>query len=115
MRRILIKKGVGPDAEPTAEDPPEDRERDWLDEILDTNAAPPAPDEPEPEQPPAAPAAKAPAANAKKRKKKRKPRDPAAPRAAFDHRPESPRQSLLDAWDRIPARLKWLGYHAGAA
>ncbi len=38
-------------------------------------------------------------------------------RPAYNHPapPSSPRQSLLDAYDRIPPRIKWLGYHATAA
>jgi hypothetical protein len=52
----------------------------------------------------------------KRRKTKRKQRhNPAAPRTAWDTRPPSPRQSLADAWDRVPYRLKWLAYHASAA
>lgn len=36
--------------------------------------------------------------------------------AYVPHAPaRSPRQSLLDAYDRVPPRLKWLGYHATAA
>lgn len=50
-----------------------------------------------------------------KRPRKKKPRDPAAPRTAWDTRPPSPRQSLIEAWDRVPYRLKWLAYHASAA
>jgi hypothetical protein len=30
-------------------------------------------------------------------------------------RAEAPRLSLLDAWDRIPPRVRWLTYHATAA
>jgi hypothetical protein len=128
MRSILRTKGVGPDAlPPPPPPPPPGRPKDWLDDILDGNAAPPAADEPAdepaddpdpaPQQPPTAPtapAAKAPPAKPKKPKKRRQP-TPGTPRAAFDHRPESPRQSLLDAYDRTPHRLKWLTYHAAAA
>ncbi|MCZ4509985.1 hypothetical protein O3Q52_17620 [Streptomyces sp. ActVer] len=48
------------------------------------------------------------------KRRKRKP-SPDTPRTAFDIRPPAPRQSLLDAWQRIPHRVKWLGYHATAA
>ncbi|MFD8700966.1 hypothetical protein ACFV1O_39745, partial [Kitasatospora purpeofusca] len=48
------------------------------------------------------------------RRRRQKP-GPDTPRAAVDTRPTSPRQSLLDAWDAIPDRLKWLAYHATAA
>lgn len=40
---------------------------------------------------------------------------PGAARTAWDTRPPAPRQSLADAWDRVPYRLKWLGYHSTAA
>lgn len=40
---------------------------------------------------------------------------PGAPRTAWDTRPPAPRQSLVDAWGRVPPRLKWLAYHASAA
>ncbi|MCX5601596.1 hypothetical protein OOK29_25940 [Streptomyces phaeochromogenes] len=30
-------------------------------------------------------------------------------------KPKAPRQSLLDAWDRVPPRVRWLAYHASAA
>lgn len=46
----------------------------------------------------------------------RRPRKRRNTRPAYlDDRPPAPRQSLLDAYDRIPHRLKWLGYHATAA
>jgi len=40
---------------------------------------------------------------------------PGAARTAWDTRPPAPRQSLTEAWDRVPYRLKWLGYHSSAA
>lgn len=40
---------------------------------------------------------------------------PGAARTAWDTRPPAPRQSLTEAWDRVPYRLKWLAYHASAA
>ena len=106
--------------------PPTAPSRDWLDDILDSNAtapeAAPEPDEEAPEgQPeakPAAPAKKAtpaPKAGRKRKQKRAKKPKPGAPRTAWDSRPQSPRQSLLDAWDRVPHRLKWLAYHASAA
>lgn len=48
-------------------------------------------------------------------RKKPKRRDPATPRSAWDTSPPAPRQSLIDAWNRIPSRLKWLAFHATAA
>lgn len=101
--------------------------RDWLDDILnnDPAPAPAAPAEPEDEaaeEPEPAPATtmkpvrktRPEAASKKSAKKQKKPR-PGAPRAAWDSRPASPRQSLLDAWGQVPPRLKWLMYHATAA
>lgn len=110
IRTLLRQREVGPDAVPPK---PTARPRDWLDDLLDSNTPAPAP-------PPAAPAPqnepeeaeqKSPKSKAKKRKKRR----PDTPRSAFDSRPVSPRQSLADAWDSVPYRLKWLGYHATAA
>lgn len=136
IRSILRKQGVGPDADPVAVIPPKPStpprvppgtpDRDWLTDILDGNATAPEaapepdaePDEDEPEAKPAASAKKtapAPKAGRKgKQKRAKKPR-PGAPRTAWDSRPQSPRQSLLEAWDRIPYRLKWLIYHLTAA
>lgn len=109
---------------------PTARPRDWLDNLLDDNATEPEPtpepdaepdEEPaedEPEAKPAAPAKKdkpTPKVGGKKKQKRAKRPKPGAPRAAWDTRPQSPRQSLLDAWDRVPHRLKWLAYHASAA
>jgi hypothetical protein len=61
IRTLLIKRGVGPDAAPTQAPAvlhqPTARQRDWLDDILDT----PAPDQPssnEPAAPPAEPSAR---------------------------------------------------------
>jgi len=121
VRALLVAREVGPDAIPPK---PAVRPRDWLDDLLDADPAPkPKPDaEPAPEEePPAeapAPAEKRKPARegvAKKPGKKRKKPKPGAPRAAVDGRPQSPRQSLADAWDNIPTRLKWLAYHASAA
>lgn len=105
------------------------RPRDWLDDILDAPATPePEPaeatpaDQPGPE--PEAPAGKPGARKAKKSKEakaaepkhqaaKRRPA-PGAPRSGWDV-PTDPKQSLADAWDRIPHRLKWLAAHLAAA
>ncbi len=134
VKAILAGRGVGPDAVPAVVPPkPTGRPRDWLDDILDTKPGPAATPKPKPaakadpapktgadpveKTTPKPPASKAkPQAKAgKKRRKKRKQPGPDTPRSAFDTRPASPRQSLLDAWDRVPYRLKWLAYHAAAA
>jgi hypothetical protein len=122
MRAILRSREVGPDAVPPAIPPkPTARPRDWLDEILTSAGPTPAPATPAP------PAARPPEEEAepdaeqdepkktKPKPKKRKRRNPHAPHSPLDSRPEDPRQSLVDAWDRIPYRLKWLGYHGSAA
>lgn len=123
IKAILTERGVGPDAVPPK---PTTRPRDWLDDILDTApaAAPrPKPKAPEKAAPTPAPEAdtvektspKHPPAKTKKRKKKRRRRPgPDTPRSAFDTPDMSPRQSLMDAWDAVPYRLKWLAYHAAA-
>ncbi len=102
----------------TEPEPPQ-RPRDWLDDILDSTPTPTTPDpqpepadednaenEPQSGQPKPT---KKPKAKVKKkpRKKRHKTDHPAAMR--------SPRQSLLDAYDRIPRRIRWLIYHATAA
>ncbi|MGW0575144.1 hypothetical protein ACWD25_04060 [Streptomyces sp. NPDC002920] len=119
IRALLVANQVGPDAVPPK---PAVRPRDWLDEILnvDDSSEPETVEEGEPG--PAetlAPAEKAKPASkpraSKARKKKRKKAEPGVPRAAVDSRPASPRQSLADAWDSVPPRLRWLGYHASAA
>lgn len=121
MRDILRKKGVGPDALPPPPPSPAERPKDWLDELLATNTPDPDPEEDEEgadTEPPAGPEAAAKPKKPKAKKKRRKRaarRDPAAPRSAWDSDLPSPRQSLLDAWDNIPYRLKWLTYHAAAA
>jgi hypothetical protein len=138
IRDRLRKLEVGPDAGPTPVIPPKPttRPRDWLDDVLDGNAAapgpvsaprkrPPAPapkapkahTEPDPKKPLANPADekdKTPARGAPRRRKRRR-FTPSTPRSAWDSQP-APRQSLLDAWDNVPYRLKWLAIHlAGAA
>ncbi|NUR03225.1 MAG: hypothetical protein HOY79_43945, partial [Streptomyces sp.] len=118
----LVDGPAAAPAAPTIPPQPTARPRDWLDDLLDHNAPEPEPvkepaetaPEPEPDapKPPAAP--KKPKARKTRRNRPRR-HDPAAPRSAWDSRPPAPRQSLLDAWDRVPYRLKWLAYHATAA
>lgn len=125
MRGILRRRGVGYDAEPDAVTPPSDaRERDWLDDLLDSNTPTPAEEtaEPDTEQKSAKPDAPAkpkkpqPGKAQKTRKRKRPKRHtPDTPRSAWDNEASDPRQSLLDAWAAIPYRLKWLAYHLAAA
>jgi hypothetical protein len=121
MRALLVARQVGPDAVPPK---PSVRPRDWLDDRNDTETTPAAEADDqetdntalaEPETA-AEPPQKSPARRAPKpRKKKQKKPKPGAPHAGVDTRPASPRQSLADAWDNIPTRLKWLAYHASAA
>lgn len=115
IRALLRQNGVGPNPIPPK---PTGRPRDWLDDIL--NSPPPRPTTPA--VPPVAQPATPPepkqittAKPKKKRKKKTKKPTATAPRAAFDTQVSDPRQSLLDAWQGIPPRIKWLGYHASAA
>lgn len=120
IRALLVANQVGPDAIPPK---PTVRPRDWLDDILDTNPAP----EPATVEEAQEPVTAAPKTDAeppqkdrgqrapKPQKKRRKKAKPGTPRAGVDTRPASPRQSLADAWDRVPPRLKWLAYHASAA
>lgn len=126
IRSLLVARGVGPAAippKPAAPPKPTVRPRDWLDDILDTDPTPAAEDAPEPETvaaPAPAPAAKEkparprPKPRRKKRKKGKQGKQGGA-RTAWDTRPPSPRQSLTEAWDQVPYRLKWLAYHATAA
>jgi len=113
MRALLVAREVGPDAvppKPAAPPRPAVRPRDWLDELLEEDPAP----EPEP-TPPSAPPPAAPTSTKAHKKRKQKKAKPGAARAAVDTRPPSPRQSLADAWGRVPYRLKWLTYHGSAA
>lgn len=126
IRDLLIQRGVGPDADapvPPPHEQPDEREPDWLDDIIAADPAPAEEETPEPEPEPGAepeqPVAKQPAKprpkpRRKKPKKRKKPK-PGAARTAWDTQPASPRQSLVEAWDRVPYRLKWLAYHASAA
>lgn len=112
MRALLLTREVGPDAIPPK---PIGRPRDWLDDLIDDDHATAAEPEEQPAPPPAAAPQQTPPPPAKARKKKAKKTKPGAPRAAVDTRPPSPRQSLADAWDAVPPRLKWLAYHVSAA
>ncbi|MFC7983824.1 hypothetical protein [Streptomyces sp. NPDC057336] len=116
MRAILRTRGVGPDASPPAVPPkPTARPRDWLDDILDSPAPkPPAPTTPSRPAPASQPEAKQPTAKPTPKTKRRKPGKNTAQHAPLTWE-TSPRQSLADAVDRIPPRLKWLTYHATAA
>jgi hypothetical protein len=113
LRVRLIELVDGPDAVPPK---PTARPRDWLDNIIETDLAPA---EKEAVEPDAAPVPAAPRKVKKPRRPKthKRPRKlkPAAARTAWDTRPPSPRQSLAEAWDRVPYRLRWLTYHATAA
>jgi hypothetical protein len=116
IRDQLRNQGVGPNAIPPK---PTGRPRDWLDDILDSPPAA-AVETPEPQPRPAlAPVGKPKALKPKrsraKKRPKRKLQGPGQARTAWDSRPPSPRQSLAEAYDRIPYRLKWLAYHASAA
>jgi hypothetical protein len=131
VRQMLIKNGVGltPTAPAAIPPKPTTRPRDWLDDLLDGGStAPnsvkvqPEPLDPEPPvaepQPPKADpkaAAQKPQATASARRKKLRRPDPRTPRSAWDTRPPAPRQSLVEAWGRVPYPLKWLAYHAAAA
>lgn len=116
IRALLVARQVGPDAAPPK---PAARPRDWLDDIIDTGptAATEAAPEPEPADAPQPvtvekqPARPRPKPGKKKRKKTR----PGAARTAWDTRPPAPRQSLTEAWDQVPYRLRWLAYHGTAA
>jgi hypothetical protein len=120
VRAILKTRGVGPAAAPpppAIPPQPPTRPRDWLDDILDSPASPerPAP-QPQPTMPPpppaTVPAAKQDQAQPPKPKKQRA----AGARSAWDTQaPQDPRQSLAEAWDRVPPRLRWLALHATAA
>jgi hypothetical protein len=120
IRSLLVTRGVGPDAIPPK---PMERPRDWLDDIVDTDLAP-APveeDAPEPEEAadpepvePGRPKARKPRARKPGKSKPRRPK-PGTARTAWDTRPPAPRQSLTEAWDNIPYRLRWLAYHATSA
>lgn len=110
---------------------PATRPRDWLDNLLDDNATPaddedqddePGGDEEAPEtgtptkpKPTAAVKTKPQAKPRKPKKRKTQRPGPNTPHTPWDARPQDPRQSLMDAYDRVPYRLKWLAYHASAA
>lgn len=110
---LLRQHGVGPDAEPPLVVPPMPtvRPRDWLDDILESDgpSAPPLLVELVPE---------APAPSEPRKTKPKKPKKTRPSNRGEGYNPlaaRSPRQSLLDAYDRVPPRVRWLGYHATAA
>lgn len=117
LRDLVDGPAAEPPAMPSGPQPdgyePAPRARDWLDDILDstTTTAPVRPVAGPVELP--EPVVKEPAAPASA-KPSRKPR---RQRPAYrDHQQErAPRQSLTDAWDNTPPRLRWLAYHATAA
>lgn len=128
VKERLITLVDGPAPAPTQQalpPKPATRPRDWLDDLLDEPAeAPPAaaPIEQPSVKEPAAAKPPAPAASPEPKKPKAEPRrgrprrrNSATPRSAWDTQPHDPRQSLIEAWDRIPYRLKWLAYHLAAA
>lgn len=106
--------GPTPEPPPMPPGPPPDgyqrtgRPRDWLDDILDSNATPPAERPARDPAPLPGPVAKQPAVRAPKQPSRQRPayRKPVRP---------APRKSLADAWDGTPPRLRWLAYHATAA
>lgn len=105
IAQILRQRGVGPDARSSVAPPiPRQRPKDWLDDIIATDLAPPP--APEPAGPATGPAPEPKLKAPKKTKKPGKKPKAKAP---------APRQSLLDAHASIPPRLRWLAYHATAA
>lgn len=121
--RVRLRQLVdGPAPQPPAmpPGPPPDgyraaaRPRDWLDDILDSNTTPPAERPARGPVPLPGPVFKEPAAPtpppAKPSRKPRRQRPAPGPEQQAD-----PRQSLLDAWDRTPRRVRWLAHHATAA
>lgn len=137
IRSILRKQGVGPDADPAAvarPTPPKPStlptiptatpDRDWLEDILDGNAGPPPADQddepekggptPEPDPPKTTANKTKPQVKARKKKRSKRP-GPNTPRSAFDSHPEDPKQSLVEAYARVPSKIRWLIYHGTAA
>lgn len=118
LRAFLTARGIAPNPIPP---PPAERPRDWLDDILESDPAPEPELEEEPSEEPGwaeeepQPRSKPFRQTKKNSPKKRKKTKPGAPRAGADTSPGAARQSLADAWDNIPTRLKWLAYHASAA
>lgn len=114
VRALLLAREVGPIAVPPK---PTTRPRDWLDDLIEADPeTEEEPTEPSPNPNPAPTKTPGQARKPhKKASKKQKKAKPGAARAGVDTRPPSPRQSLADAWDRVPYRLKWLAYHASAA
>ncbi|UOB09092.1 hypothetical protein MQE23_08505 [Streptomyces sp. HP-A2021] len=117
IRSILKTRGVGPDSTPpSVPRQPTARSRDWFDDLAEYNA--PARPAPEPAAEPALPQPERhlrpePVEKTKSKSPKLRKRSGQARHAPLTL--GSPRQSLLDAYDRIPPRVKWLAYHASAA
>ncbi|NUO42402.1 MAG: hypothetical protein HOV82_10220 [Streptomyces sp.] len=119
IQALLKQRGVGPDATPPAVPRQiprgfEPRTRDWFDDLAEYNA-PAAPTPPAPEQPAAPPQPVTKEPKPKGSSKTRRPGRGGGPQYAPLTPSSSPRQSLLDAYDRIPPRVKWLAYHASSA
>jgi hypothetical protein len=119
--RVRLRQLVdGPIPEPPAmpPGPPPDgyraaRPRDWLDDILDSNATPPAVERPTRGPVPLpGPVTKEPAVPAPVKSSRKPRRQRPTPRV---EQQADPRQSLLDAWERTPRRVHWLAHHATAA
>jgi hypothetical protein len=114
VRDRLIGLIDGPDATPPPAVPPMPRQRprDWLDDILDSEAAP-APSGPQPLPGPVYKTKPAPESD----RPADAPKPSTKPRRIRVHGEErdDPRQSLLDALDRTPRRVRWLIYHGTAA
>lgn len=107
--RGRLRKLLGEDDDPPTAEPAPDPDG-WWDELY-------ADDEPQPDPSQTPPAVAVPPTKPKKTKnskagKKTKPKRTTAPHAGMD---SHPRQSLTDAFDRIPPRTRWLLYHATAA
>lgn len=139
IRTALIAMGVGPNGStqpaippmptrpPAAPPPTAQAAKPQQQAPAQPKASPPKPKKPKPtaakpkKQKPAAPQKPQASKPRKTRKarfgKREKPKqhNPNTPRSAWDTQPPAPRQSLVEAWDRVPYRLKWLAYHASAA
>lgn len=145
MRRLLRERGVGPDAvAPSPARPrPAVRPRDWLDDIVDSTAIPAAEPKqaPAPQKDwwsplyqddhadldtftgntptPTTQAPNTPAVEDDDQDQNIDEGDsetPAqTPKKPHPDTPQAPRQSLLDAWDGIRPRTRWLVRHATAA
>lgn len=110
LRRLIDGPDTTPPPMPPGPPPPEfdARPRDWLDDIIDSQ---PAPARQRPARGPVplpGPVTKEPASGARKKPRRQRP-------TYRTTSTEAPRLSLLDAWDRVPSRVRWLAYHATAA